>query len=127
MADKWMSIPQMARELQAVEVTIRRYIERLPEFFTCEVEGGVSRYKPESMDVLRRIQELYSQKKRKNEIREILEKEVLGKSHTEQTVTPEPMPASQAEYLDVLRGIKNSLDALVNEVRELKEYMKSER
>jgi len=125
MTDKWMSIPQMARELKAVEQTIRRYIDRFKEFFTCEIEGGVTLYEPKSLDILKQIQELYSQKRKKDEIREILGKELQGKIPAPGLTEKPQGKMAATELYPVLEGIKNTLESLVNEVRELKEVIKS--
>jgi len=119
MKKKQMSIPQMALELQMVEQTVRRYTHRFSEYFTFEISGGVTRYEcPESLNILKRIIELYAQGKKKEDIKEILAEEIQG---IKLEVIPDEIPATAAgsrnEFLDVLKGIKNSLDNLVEVIK----------
>ncbi|MEE4355934.1 MAG: MerR family transcriptional regulator [Desulfococcaceae bacterium] len=123
MGTKRMSIPQMARELKAVEQTIRRYTERFPEFFSPESEGGVKYYGPEALTVLGRIAGLYGEGKKKEEIREILNRETPDmKSGI--LAEKEAQPSGLHEEV---KGIRKALESIDGRLKELTEVLKAQK
>lgn len=125
MGTKRMSIPQMARELKAVEQTIRRYTERFPEFFSPETEGGVKYYGPDALTVLRRISELYGDGQKKEGIREILNREAPDMKSG--ILAEKEAAAHPSGLYEEVKGIRNALESIDGQLKELTEVLKAQK
>ena len=91
---------------------VRRYIKRFPFFFVGQVHDGIMHYPPDTLDILKRIYQLYHRKKKnRKEIEEILYKEY---GNTTTIVHDKPV----IERLPI-QGGDTSLPAIMPEVSRL--------
>jgi DNA-binding transcriptional MerR regulator len=71
---EWLSIPELARKVGTADNTIRRYLKRFPDYFYCQTIGGIKRFSPETLDILKHIFNLYHQKgKTREEVNQALQ------------------------------------------------------
>lgn len=112
-SDQWVSIPVMAAEAGISGNSVRRYTKRFPDFFMSRVMGGVKKFPPETIELLRRIYSLYSVEGRsRSEIQEIIESEysqtVEVSEHSDNggSDTPDTMltPTGQADMMPAVFG-----------------------
>lgn len=70
---EWLSIPELARKIGTADNTVRRYLKRFPDYFYCQTVGGIKRFSPETLEILRHIFNLYHQKgKTREEVNQAL-------------------------------------------------------
>jgi len=110
----WLTIPQLSKKIHkdASSNLARRYIKRFPFFFVGQEYDGLMFYPPDTVDILKRIYNLYHrEKKKKKEIEDILFKE-YGNTTTIIHDAPD------IERLPV-QGDKASLPAVLPEISRL--------
>jgi excisionase family DNA binding protein len=111
----WLTIPQMAKKIDkdASSNLVRRYIKRFPFFFVGQLHDGIMHYPPDTMDILKRIYNLYRRKKKnRKEIEEILYQEY---GNTTTIIQPEK---PDIERLSI-KGGDTSLPAIMPEITRL--------
>jgi DNA-binding transcriptional MerR regulator len=71
---EWLSIPELARKIGTADNTVRRYLKRFPDYFYCQTVGGIKRFSPETVEILKYIFNLYHQKgKSREEVNQALQ------------------------------------------------------
>jgi len=110
----WLTIPQMAKQIHkdASSNLVRRYIKRFPFFFVGQVHDGLMHYPPDTLDIVKRIYQLYHRKKKnRKEIDDILYKEY---GNTTTIIQDKPV----VERLPI-KGGDTSLPAIVPGINRL--------
>jgi excisionase family DNA binding protein len=111
----WLTIPMLAKKIDkdASSNLVRRYIKRFPFFFVGQLHDGIMHYPPDTMDILKRIYNLYRRKKKnRKEIEEILYQEY---GNTTTIIQPEK---PDIERLSI-KGGDTSLPAIMPEISRL--------
>lgn len=73
--EDWLTLPQLARELNVADSTARRWAGLFPDLMPTNGRGSGRRFHPVAREVLKRVQRLYDQGLRTEQISELLHKE----------------------------------------------------
>lgn len=95
--DEWLSVTYISRLLEIPETTTRRYLTNFEEYFRSEKIGRGRKYHPDTIDILRRIANLYDTDRETKEIKTILANELafsLEDAEQESTIQPPPYDIS---------------------------------
>lgn len=116
-----LSVPQMAKKVGCSYNSVKRYIDRFPEFFMFQFIDGVKQFPADRVVILRRIYELYSKGKRSKEIKGILEVEFakdVDISHDNHSSTTNDIAAPPSEmlqgFMDRMEKLTNSFDRVAD-------------
>ncbi len=82
MIEEWKSINKIMVDVAIAETTARRYLSTFSEFFVVKQFNKVKKYREDSGAILRRIADLYEEKKSTSEIRAILKAEGYPRKST---------------------------------------------
>jgi len=121
--NEFVSVPQIALELGAVDNTIRRYITRFSEFFVSQVIDGVKKYPSSAVEIINRISMLYQDGKKKEEIREILKAEFPPAKYIQKTESSKTV-LSDVRIIELGPNTSDILKRIETELRELKEEIR---
>jgi DNA-binding transcriptional MerR regulator len=128
---EWLSINQLAEQTLIPDTTVRRYIQKLPDFFHYKGGSRSRRYEETAIKVLSRIKDLYDQGYETDQVDEVLRREfsmiVDGdsvvsdeKSHTPALATVEDV----AEIKDLLKQQQEFNKLLLEKLASQEQYIK---
>lgn len=127
MAEKWVSVAELAKLALVPESTTRRYLSRYDQFFRYDERARGKRYHPESVAVISLIQTMYGEGMEAEEIEQALAKQFPINVVTDHSLTttdhpPAPMVATRSDLeavLSELLTVREELASLRQENREL--------
>ncbi len=111
MSTEWKSINRIMIEVSIPETTARRYLSTFNEFFTVKQFNKVKKYRDDAGFILRRIAELYEQKKTTSEIKALLKVELSVGDETESSKEDE-FEQVEAEFHRIPEKVHVSIETL---------------
>lgn len=102
--EDWLTLPQLARELDVSDSTSRRWAAEFSEFLTSRGRGSGRRFHPEARQVLRRVSELFTAGLNTEQAAEALRREFTATTEVSPTAVSEvqPQPDKQLALVPAL-------------------------
>ena len=121
---EWLLISQVAAEAGVAENTCRRYARLFPEYFETRSVGRRTTYRPDSVELVQRIVELYSQGRGTEEVRELLGESCFNR--TIDVTQEDDMPSGGGLVVTsglvavMLSQMANALDRVADQQEEIR-------
>lgn len=129
---EWLNINELSEQTLIPDTTVRRYIQKFPDFFTYKGGSRSRRYESSGIKVLKRIKNLYDQGYETDQVDEVLRQEfpviVDGDTvadNTEKAYTPTLATVEDvAEIKDALKEQREFNKLLLEKLDNQERYIK---
>lgn len=123
MADRWLSVVELAERANIPESTTRRYLTRFDMFFVSDGKVRGQKYHPDSIAILARIKSLYDSGSKSEDIMSVLASEFPMAHEVEEEVEKPPSapPYATKEDIDI---IKEMIARMMAEIMAQREEIK---
>jgi DNA-binding transcriptional MerR regulator len=118
--DDWITLPQLARELNIAESTARRWASSFQELLPSKGRGSGRRFHPQAREVLRRAHVLFESGLTTEQVSDVLHREFAATFDIE---ISETRTHEQKNIGTVFKQYENALMMMAEEQRRLREEM----